>query len=436
LLEAQYKGKIYLIHPFTEQIMGLPCVPSLEFFEEAIQKNELKPNELPDLAILLTSREFLGTILKLGKLGIRNIMIEADLNMERFEGGRTQMLEDLQKQIATYQLQIMGPSMIGIIDFHHNFTSSIIPVRSHIISANRKANFEGGASFLAQSGGLSGACGWWDTPQNLPLAKVIHIGEAIGIKEEAILEYLFLDDLTKIILLFLKDIKPAFITILQKYCTKKPVLYKFVGRNDIIEKEFQQAGAIRVENYIELFEFAKVFLWCPKTTNASIGIIGPSSGAINLIISEMRSQNIHLAKLADENREMILTKIGGSTCKLGNPVDYWPPEEFVGTQICKVYHNASQTLLKDPNVGALFLALEFFTEIEFNFNIFDTIKTKYPNKPIICVLIQAEKEGRERILRIATELKIPVFIDEVERAVKAFRLLLQFSSLQIQNEKY
>jgi acyl-CoA synthetase (NDP forming) len=438
LLEAQYKGKIWVVHPFTDQIMGIRCVPSLDELLKRIKSNSPKidenrdnsesiiPIDQPDLAIILTPRDLVNNIEQLGKMGIKNIMIEADLHFDEDKGDRPEIINKILQLKTIYDLHILGPTMIGIIDFAHHFTSSIIPVRSHIISPGKKHQNDGGVSFLAQSGGLSGACGWWDPPQNLPFAKVIHIGEAIDITEAQILEYLFTDSQTKIIILFLKEIPPRFVQILRQYIKQKPVLYKYVGRENPIEREFQAAGAMPVANYVELFEFAKVFLWSPPASLPSVGIIGPSSGAINLLIAEMRQYGIHLAKLEEKNKDFILQKIGGSTCKLGNPVDYWPPAEFIGTQICRVYHNASQTLLNDPHVGALFLALEFFTEIEFDFNIFERIKTKFPDKPIICILIQAEKEGRERILRIATDLRIPVFIDEIERGVRAYRYLLNF----------
>ncbi len=418
LLEAQYSGKINIIHPFTKKLMGIPCLKSLEDLK--------KMDEIPDLVIILTQHKIINIVETLGKLEIHHIMIESDISFKKNKIEEEEIIKSLKALILKYDLQILGPSMIGIIDFHHRFTSSIIPTRSHIILPNDVDRPQNGVSFLAQSGGLSGACGWWTPRQNIAFSKIIHIGKSINITEANILEYLFNDKFTSIIILYLKDIPEDYLSILKKYYKKKPILYKFVGKNRVNEEEFVKLGAIPVENYIELFEFAKVLLWCPPPKNNSVGIIGPSSGAINLLISEMRNQKIHLAKLSKENRDEILNKVGGSTCILGNPVDFWPPKEFIGTQICQVYYNASNALLRDNHVGALFLALEFFTEIEFDFTIFKKIKEKYPNKPIIVILIQAEEEGRKRIERIGSKLKIPVFVDEIERGIKALKILIEY----------
>jgi acyl-CoA synthetase (NDP forming) len=417
LLEAQYKGKIHIIHPYTESLMGIKCLN---------QVNDLvKESVKPELAIILTQKNIIETVVSLAELNIRHILIETDISVNFNNNQRTQLISDLKEIIEKYNLFVLGPSMIGIIDFPHSFTTSIIPTRSHIILPNHKERISSGVSFMAQSGGLTGACGWWAPQQNIPFSKIIHIGKTLKITETDILTYLFEDPSTKIILLYLNDIPESFVEVIKNYKRSKPVLYKYVGKQTSIEENFKDAGAIRVRNYIELFEFAKVFLWSPVPKTNAVGIIGPSSGAINLVISEMRNEGIHLAQLNKENRDFILSKIGGSTCALGNPVDYWPPLEFVGTMVCSIYHNASNSLLKDPHVGALFLALEFFTEIEFNFNIFENIKQRFPDKPIICILIQAEKEGAERIFKIADRLKIPVFDTEIERGVRAFGALLK-----------
>ena len=68
------------------------------------------------------------------------------------------------------------------------------------------------------------------------------------------------------------------------------------------------------------------------------------------------------------------------------------------------------------------------TEIEFDFTIFSNIKKTFPNKPLIAILIQAEHEGAKRVQRTASKLKIPVFENEVERAVRGFKLLYKWHS--------
>lgn len=418
LLEIRFPGQIYIVNPHADEILGKKSYSSLE---------ELP--SVPELAIILVAKGIVMTIEALAKFGIKNMMIQSDIAHTDTKSSE-QIIAEIKKLVETYGLRIMGPGMIGLINFNARFVTSIIPIRKHIFQISEKQHGKKALSFYGQSGGLTGACGWWTPFQNIPLSKVIHIGSSLGVSEGEVIQYLFDDPSTHVISVYIKDILQPTIDVFKRNKGVKPVLMKYVGRQSELEPFKDQieneTSIIMVKNYIELFDYGKLFLWCPVPTGRSAGIIGPSSGAINLLISEMRPNNISLARLSESTIDRVLTEVGGSTCKLGNPVDYWPPKEFVGTEVCKVYHSASNALLADKSVSVLFLALEFFTEIEFEFTIFKKIKEMFSDKPIIVILIQAESEGAKRVIESATELEIPVFVDEVERAIRGFSILTKY----------
>jgi len=412
LLEVIYKGKIFVLNPNADEILGVKSYHSLE---------ELP--EVPELTVIVLSKNVASLFEKLAKFGVKNIAIESELRVDTEDAD---LIARLNKISLEYNVAYMGPSMIGIINFINNFTTSIIPVRQYLMQKHRK--IKAGVSFIAQSGGLAGAMGWWAPSQDIPISKVIHLGYGFNINDADVLEYFKQDESTQIILLFLREITDRIIEAVKQISPIKPVLFFYVGKDLSREKQLNDAGGMVVQNYMELFEFAKIFLWCPEPRGPNLGIIGPSSGAIYIIIKEMRKQGLSIAKLTNENKQIILDKVGGSTCNLGNPVDYWPPDRFVGTKICGIYNTSSHALLQDDSVDGLILALEFFVEIEFDFNIFENIKESYPNKPIITVLIQAERDGSKRVIKTASELKIPVFENEVERAVRGYKLLFDWYS--------
>jgi len=412
LLEIFYRGKVYILNPNADEILGVKSHHSIEQLPE-----------IPELAVIVLGKNIPHIFEKLAKFGIKNIAIESELRIDTTD---PDLIEELNLISKKYAVSYMGPSMLGIINFINNFTTSIIPVRQYLMQKHRKV--KEGVSFIAQSGGLAGAMGWWNPSQDLPISKVIHLGYGFDIDDADVLDYFKEDNTTKVISLFLREITDRIIKSVKELASIKPVLFFYVGKEEQKEEELISAGGIAVTNYIELFEFAKIFLWCPEPKSPDLGIIGPSSGAIYLIIKEMRKQGLSLAKLTNDHKNIILEKVQGSTCDLGNPVDYWPPERFVGTKICEIYNTSSKTLLNDDAVDGLILALEFFTEIEFDFNIFNNIKKSYPDKPIITILIQAEHEGVKRVIKTASELKIPVFENEVERAVRGFKLLYEWHS--------
>jgi acyl-CoA synthetase (NDP forming) len=415
LLQIFYHGEIYIINPNADEILGIKSYHSL---------GELP--EVPELAVIVVGSNIIKIFEDLAKFGVKNIVIESELKVDYeyplvSEQESKNIIEHLNQIAGEYEVKYMGPSMIGCINFINNFTTSIIPVRQHILNKNK--NVESRASYIGQSGGLTGALGWWSPMQDVPISKVIHLGQGFYIKESDVIHYLMKDNNTKVILLFLREISNDLLDVVRECSSTKPILFFYVGKNLEKEKQLEKAGGLKVDNYIELFDFAKIFLWCPEPQGPNLGIIGPSSGAIHIIAREMRKQNLSLAKLDNYNRKTILKKVGGSTCKSGNPVDYWPPDKFIGTKVCGIYKTSSETLLRDDSVDGLILALEFFIEIEFDFGIFDRIKKMYPNKPIIATLIQAEEEGARRVIKTASKLNIPVFSNEPERAVRGYKLL-------------
>ncbi|MHA1522718.1 MAG: CoA-binding protein [Promethearchaeota archaeon] len=255
LLEARYKTKISIFHPYTDSILGIPTIKTIE------ELAALQP--IPELAIVLTRHNLLEIIEALGKNNIKYVLLQADINYVSSDQEYEEMVGKIQAIIKQYDLNVLGPSMIGIIDYMSGFTSSVIPTRAHFLHLQQKANYTSGISFLSQSGGLSGACGWWNLPQPVPFSKAFHIGGEIQYTYADMLEFLLNDPNTQVITLYLKSISPEMIEVMLCCGTCKPVLVKYVGKDPIPLEKFKQAGAIPVRNYIELFEFAKVFMWCP-----------------------------------------------------------------------------------------------------------------------------------------------------------------------------
>ncbi len=411
LLELRYEGPVYVVNPNADEIDEIKSYRSVAVLPE-----------VPELAIVVI-RDFSGCLEALGKIGVKHVIVETDIPTDADKSEITRTIEDLAKK---YGMRVLGPSTIGIIDFVHNFSTTIIPTRAHILRTNKATSEHPGLSYICESGGLAGSMGWWQTPQNMPLSKIVHVGDACDVKDHEVLRYLVADPNTKVISLFLRKIEPTLIQAVKDTAMIKPILFKKVGTRQYVD-DLIKAGAIEVRDYIDLFEIAKLFLWCPLPRGPRVGIIGPSSGAIALVTNEMREQGLEIGTPSAETKQFILEKVGGSTCVRGNPVDYWPPRDFVGTRVCRVYHSASKALLADDNIDALILALEFFSEIEFDFGIFEHVRKLFPNKPIITVLIHAEHDGQERILTVGTNLRLPIFINEIERAVRGLAALFRFA---------
>ncbi|GAH42117.1 unnamed protein product, partial [marine sediment metagenome] len=111
--------------------------------------------------------------------------------------------------------------------------------------------------------GLAGAMGWWAPSQELPISKVIHLGYGFDINDADVLKYFKEDEKTKVISLFLREITDDIIDAVEEVAMIKPILFFYVGKDEFREQKLIEVGGISVLNYIELFDLAKIFLWCP-----------------------------------------------------------------------------------------------------------------------------------------------------------------------------
>jgi acyl-CoA synthetase (NDP forming) len=414
LLAVNYTGTIFLVNPHAKEILGIKCYPRV-----------LDLPEVPELAIILHP-DVAKILENCGKRGIKNVLIQADITLQ--DDADPDFIEGAINDVASrFGIRFMGPSLIGLINFPGHFTSSLIPVRDHVARLGEDGE-KAGIGFMAQSGGLAGACGWWHPSQDISFAKVVHfLGQVNGsISDGALLKYMASDPHVKVISLFIRKISPSLVEAVHECARIKPILFKKCGQQLDADK-LVAANALQVADYMDLFEIAKAFIFSPLPAGNRIGVIGPSSGAIDVVLSEFKKNGLELARPSPAIERKIIDLLGGHVGKRCNPVDFWPPPRFFGHEIGRIHHEAAEYLLSDTNVDAIFLVLEFFQEIEFDLRIFKDLLDQYPTKPIMGVLIQAEEDGAHRVMKAATSLKIPIFT-EPECLARAYSVLYKFSS--------
>ncbi|HUX98336.1 MAG TPA: CoA-binding protein [Candidatus Deferrimicrobium sp.] len=406
-----YKGKIYLVNPNREEILGIKTYKSIK---------ELP--EIPDLGIVVLNPEWvMKAVTTCTEFGIKNIMVEASFLDAETEARLTELTKK-------DNVRIIGSNTIGIINFSENFTTSIIPVRCNF-------NGSGRIGYIAASGGLAGGCGWWSPNQEIGFSKIAHLGKACDVKEYEVLQYLIEDPATDVILLHLIRLKQQTLDTIALNHRKKPILFLKPNQSThclAVEK----SGAIPVDTYHDLFEMGKAFLQAPLLQGDRIGLVGPSSGALALISTKLPQYGFELGALSEETKRILREKVIHSNNldpKL-NPVDYWPPTRFEGTEVGEKYSIATRALLNDENIDGVIIVLEIFKEIEFDVvHHFGTLRKEFPNKPIVVACIQVERPALQRIIDGLDKINMLYYVQDVERAVKALWTLRTFQKFQIKD---
>jgi acetyltransferase len=235
------------------------------------------------------------------------------------------------------KVRIMGPNCLGILNTENKFCC---------FYGVQKDNFDtfiqesGEISYIIQSGGIVVIVLESFMSDVVKAAKIVSIGNKSDIDESDMIEYFNTDEKTKVICMYMENIKDGrkFIEVARK--VTKPILVFKVGRtsegvraaqshtagmanNDLIfENACKQAGVIRVNSISELHSMPKIFTHMPPLKGKRIAMF-TNSGAFGGITADLLIQSgLEMAKLSPETQERLSRT--GQIFNVTNPIDLGP----------------------------------------------------------------------------------------------------------------
>jgi acyl-CoA synthetase (NDP forming) len=363
------------------------------------------------------------------------IIISAGFSEIGEEGKKLE--EGLKKIIEKKKIRVLGPNVVGIYD-------SFSKLDTLFLSREKlERPKEGNVAFISQSGAVGSTILDWFASEKIGISKFVSYGNAMDINETDLLEYLGEDEKTKVIALYLEGVKNGrrFFEVLKKVARKKPVLILKAGKTEkgskavlshtgslagsakIYSSAFKQAGAIEVNSWEELLDFAKAFSTQPLPKGNSLLIVTDGGGFGVLAADEAERQNLNLKDLPKEVVKK-LKKVFPDYVILSNPLD------LTGDATVERYREAINSAIEYYDgiiVITLFQVPTLKEEIVY---MLAAMKTKV-NKPILCCASGGKftKELSEKI----ESFGIPVY-PTPERAVKAFAALVKFENVTTRKE--
>jgi acetyltransferase len=401
LKTIKYPGKVFPVHLSGKPILGLSAYKDIRSLPE-----------VPELAVVLCSPEATVRVVKgCVNLGVKAIMVQCSGFSEVGSSG-AKFEEWILKTIEGTDTRIIGPNTTGLTDLHSKFTTQILPLR---------LTQPGSVAFLAQSGGLSGGLGWWETP-SCRFSKSIAPGNAVDLKEHDILRYLGDDPNTNVITVFLKTVRESsMLEVLQNVSKKKPVIIYCVDNYWV--SRLEDSGAILAPTYQELFSYAELFsLTEAPLRGPNIALVSPSSGPIAIAVKSLNENGLKLAKMTQTSVDRLR---GVGILRAENPVDLWPPKTLSGDELYEKYLNAIDAFVKDDNVDAIMILYEAFKEIHFDFKKMLKNIGNLGKKPVVMACIQLENNLTKEVIKKIEEFGIPIYIDNIQGAAKALKLYYQ-----------
>jgi 4-hydroxybutyryl-CoA synthetase (ADP-forming) len=418
-IAKHFKGKIYPVTPSNPTVGGLTAY-----------KNVLDIPDSIDLAVVAAPSKFTPSVMEeVGKKRIKGAIIVSAGFKEVDEAG-AKLEREVGEIAKKYGIKVIGPNCLGIMSFSKDniMNSTFLKITPRY----------GNIALVSQSGAICAATVEDAEAQNIGFSKVISMGNKVDMDESDVLELLAEDEDTRVIVMYLEDIRNArrFMEIAKKITAerKKPVIVLKAGRtaegakaaashtgalggsDANYEAAFTQSGVIRVDTMGELFDLATAFSKQPLP-DGNIVIVSNAGGPAIISTDACSRYGLEMADISSIRDEIarVIPAYGSPR----NPVD------IVGDADYLRFEKVLLLTLAHPNVGSIVTMCTPSATLNYDdlARILVKMSQQFPNKTILASLMGLA-EGMEN-RRIMSEGGIPYYLYS-EPAIRTLKAMYDF----------
>ncbi|MCF8055821.1 MAG: acetate--CoA ligase family protein [Desulfocapsa sp.] len=347
LIQGGFKGRIIPINPAIDELLGLPCYPSLTEYG----------NEVDLVVVTLPQSQVKAVVAESGKVKAKAMIVAASGFREAGPEGAA-LEQEIVELCQRKNIRLLGPNCLGLINTEHRLNCSFageIPE-------------SGGLSIFSQSGALCSVMLDHAADRNLGIAKMISIGNKADISAVDVLSYLAKDEQTKVIVGYLEDIarRKNFVKAAEDAASQKPVIILKSGTTKAGVKAaashtgilasgdsaygaaFKRSGVIRADSFEALFDSALALSMQPLPKGKNVLVITNSGGPAILAADAIELAGMNVVELDKE------------TLQEGQLLDHVSETssiEVLGDVDSDRYAGAIKMAQADPKVDAIMVIL-------------------------------------------------------------------------------
>jgi len=346
-----FKGKFFMVNPSTKEIFGHESYPSVKSIPEEV-----------DMAVIAIPAPVVPDVLEeCGEKGVKAAIVISGGFKEIGDDG-AKLEEKLVEISQKHGIRLIGPNCMGVFDSTSMVDTLFIP--RYRLGRPPK----GKVAFISQSGASGIAFLDWAAGERIGISKFVSYGNAADVSEADLLEFLVNDEETKVIAMYLEGIKEGreFVEAASELTKTKPVLVLksgstsagaraalshtgvLAGSDEIFDAVVRQTGIIRVYDWEEMFDLARVLALQPAAKGNRVAVITNGGGAGVMVSDEIEKLGLKLADL-DEKTTAGLKATFPSHVIVRNPID------LTGDADNERYRVAIEAALGDKFVDALLL---------------------------------------------------------------------------------
>ncbi|WP_328808412.1 bifunctional acetate--CoA ligase family protein/GNAT family N-acetyltransferase [Nonomuraea montanisoli] len=281
LLAADFTGPVYPVHREVRAVAGVRAYPSVSAIDDTV-----------DLAVVAVPAESVADVVKeCAEKGVHGLVVVSSGFGETGEEGRARQ-DELARIARAYGLRMVGPNCLGIAN-----TDPAVRLNATLAAT---VPGRGRVGFFSQSGALGTALLQRVAQRGMGISSFVSAGNRADVSGNDLLQYWEEDAATEVILLYLESLgnPRKFTRLARRISRSKPVVVVKSGGtpaghsarelrlpDSAISSLFEQAGLIRVDDLIQLFDVGQLLAYQPLPAGPRVGLV-TNSDALGLLAAD------------------------------------------------------------------------------------------------------------------------------------------------------
>lgn len=350
LTASGFEGRLFPVNPKRKTVFGLPCFQSLRDIPEPV-----------DLVYVAAPTDAVPSVLDdAAASGIRNaVVIAAGFS----ESGAHERQADLIAQARRNGVTVLGPNCPGFVN-----VAAGVSAYGQDVPAGMKS---GQVSIVLQSGALATVVLKLARAHGIGLSKLVCMGNEAVIQTVDVLEYLIGDKDTRVVAMFLEQIKAGgrFLELANRalLAGKAIVVLKagrtaagqksalahtgaVAGDDAVVDAALRQAGVTRVRSLEELIITAGLFASGVRLRGPRVAVVTASGGACDIIADRASDEGLEMPPFSDTTTTLLKEYLP-VFANVQNPLDTAAVDTYRETGTAAVPMDVvAEIASKDPNV--------------------------------------------------------------------------------------
>ncbi len=365
LAASGFEGRLVPVNPRRETVLGLPCFRSLRDIAEPV-----------DLVYVAAPTDAVPSVLDdAAASGIRNaVVIAAGYS----ESGAHERQADLVEQANRHGITVLGPNCPGFVNIAKG-----VSAYGQDVPAGMKS---GHVSIILQSGALATVVLKLARAHGIGLSKLVCMGNEAVIQTVDVLDYLVADEDTRVIAMFLEQIKAGgrFLDLANRalLAGKAVVVLKagrtaagqksalahtgaVAGNEAVVDAALRQAGVTRVRSLEELIITAGLFASGVRLRGPRVAVVTASGGACGIIADRASDEGLEMPPFSDATTALLRDYLP-VFATVQNPLDTAAVDTYRETGTAAVPMDVVAGIASnDPNVDfVLYMAFNVVPQAE------------------------------------------------------------------------